>query len=125
MALLRISIIINGINDLSNICGIKKTGTSEITPSQNTILNHVIPGLLRMMLVKQRIIKGFSQTILRFHFVCSWSVMKLKKIIHKARSEKKRKIAVSRALIDFSLFNDADNQMIRMKINIRTRRGSV
>ena len=55
---------------------------------KKTILNHIMPSFFRMSITRHSIMNGLSHKMFRFHFICAWSVKKLKKIINTERSEK-------------------------------------
>jgi hypothetical protein len=51
-------------------CG--KTNCRIRKPAERikTILNQIVPGLLRMSIARQNMMNGLSQIMLRFHFIC-------------------------------------------------------
>jgi len=64
------SISTNGKKAILNSCGKKRWKTRKAPEIKNTILNKTDPVLFRISIVRHNRIKGFSQIIFRFHFIC-------------------------------------------------------
>ena len=117
MELLSISMIIKGKRPSFICCGITATNARKISARKNVILKTICQFLWAIRLARQHKIKGFSQIILKFHFVCWWSVMKLKNIINPAKTEKmiKKKMSIT-------LFAEGFRTMVVMIMTIINRR---
>ena len=68
--LLSISTVTKGINALLKAFGKNRMTAKLIAERRNTTLNQIRHSLFRIIEVRHKRIKGLSQRIFRFHFVC-------------------------------------------------------